>query len=134
MMVANDRRQASRDRRQEPRAPLTAAVAAKRVTGAPPQDRGAGGTVSGAKLAQAANIGERGMTLRYAPDGSQYLPRTQIALAFQIPGDAEVIRVRGEVVFDRQDGCYRTAGVRFGRLLPRDARVIARFVGVELAE
>jgi hypothetical protein len=116
MTEANDRRQASRDRRRAQRAPLTAAVAAKRVRGP-------------ARLAQAANIGELGMTLRYAPDGTQYLPRTPIALAFQIPGEDEVIRVRGEVVFDRADGCYRSAGVRFGHVAARDARAIARFVG-----
>jgi hypothetical protein len=86
MTEANDRRQASRDRRRAQRAPLTAAVAAKRVRGP-------------ARLAQAANIGEL------------------------------VIRVRGEVVFDRADGCYRSAGVRFGHVAARDARAIARFVG-----
>jgi hypothetical protein len=115
MTDSTERRQASRDRRQARRAQLTAAVAAKRVRGP-------------ARLAQAANIGASGMTLRYAADGSVYLPRTTIALAFQIPGQEQVIRVRGEVVFDRADGPYRTAGVRLGRLGARDAAAIARFV------
>ena len=35
---------------------------------------------------------------------------------------------RGEVVFDRSDGVYRVAGVRFAPLPARAAREIARFV------
>ncbi len=109
-----DRRVTPRERRQSSRAPFTAAVA-QRVGGA-------------LHLAQASNIGRLGMTLRYVGDGSAYLPRTPVALTFQVPGDDELIEARAEVVFDRSEGAYRTAGVRFASLPARAERVIARYV------
>lgn len=112
-----ERRMSSRDRRRAARVPLVAAVAQR--------------CASETHLAQAANIGTRGMTLRYAGDNSRCLPRTAVTLAFQLPGGDEVIRVRGEVVFDRPEldgGPYRCLGVRFQSVRASHATEIARFV------
>jgi hypothetical protein len=111
-----ERRTSSRDRRAAARVPLVAAV----------EQRSGGAT----QLAQAANIGRLGMTLRYAPIAGRppCPPRAKVTLAFQLPGGDEVIRVRGEVVFDRPEGSYRCAGVRFAAVRARHACEIARFV------
>jgi c-di-GMP-binding flagellar brake protein YcgR len=110
-----DRRVSSRDRRQAVRAPLTAAVVQR-----------SGDSV---QLAQASNIGELGMTVRYVGDGAPaHLPRTPVALTFQLPGADKVIEARAEVVFDRSDGAYRTAGFRFSRIAPSAIREIARYI------
>ncbi len=113
-----DRRQVARDRRRALRAPLTAAVV-----------RRVGDTVH---LAQSANIGRLGMTLR-APYGTPIAPRTAVTLSFALPGDPEVIHVRGEVVFDRPDGDGRLVGVRFASLDPEEAGRIERFVSTSAA-
>ncbi len=108
-----DRRLAARERRRAARAPLTAAVA-RRIGAA-------------THLAQASNIGTDGMTLRF-PGDSAPVPRAPVALVFELPDGNELIQVRAEVVFDRIEGAYRTAGMRFHGLDPGDARRIERFV------
>jgi hypothetical protein len=107
-----ERRQAARERRKAPRAPLTAAVL----------ERGCGGT----QLAQACNIGTLGMTLRHL--GGPRLPSTPVALVFQLPDGDPLIGVRAEVVSDRADGPCWTTGVRFVSLSTDDANRIERFV------
>ena len=77
-------------------------------------------------LAQAANIGPLGMTLRHVGDAA-WAVRTPVALTFALPG-GPLIQVRAEVVFDRPESGGRTVGVRFAGMAPDHAREIARFV------
>jgi hypothetical protein len=105
-----DRRRGERERRGARRAPLTA------------------GVLDGARLAQTANIGPAGMTLMRRGDDGSYEAAHPLELAFQLPGDEDVIRVAAEVVFDRPAGAYRATGVRFRSLEGSARERIAAFI------
>jgi hypothetical protein len=106
-----ERRRAPRDRRYERRAPLVAAV--KQKLGAAVQ------------LALAQNVGPTGMLLRCAP-GQGFLPSTPMAMAFEIPDGAGLVRVRAQVVWQRANGTLQ--GIQFQDLTPPDHARILRYL------
>src|SRR4051812_1323470 len=97
-MVERRRLPVAGDRRRARRAPFVASVL-KQV-----------GDVTSLALAQ--DLGESGIQLRRVA-GPVYQPTTPISLAFELPDGGELIRVRGEVVFERAEGSWHTVGVRF---------------------
>jgi PilZ domain len=109
-----DRRSSPRDRRRAARAPLVAAVR-QRIG-------------SEVQLALAQDVGPTGMRLRRVR-GRAYLPSTPVSMAFELPDGGGVVRVRGEVVFERADGSYQMTGVRFQDLAPFDYARILRYIG-----
>ena len=113
----SDRRRSQPERRERRRAPFVAAVKA---------------VGDGLQLAQARNLGEEGMELRRAL-GPEFLPRTPLHLAFELPDSGELVEVRGAVVFERAEGRWQATGVRFVSLSPQDRARIARFVAQRLA-
>ena len=78
------------------------------------------------QLCQAEDIGPAGITIR-RPRGVTVQPRTEVALAFALPGSREEIAARGEVVNDAVVGSFRRTGVRFIALRPEDAQLIAGY-------
>jgi hypothetical protein len=106
----HDRRRAPVERRGGQRAPFVAAVRQK--IGADVQ------------LALAQNLGPTGIELK-RPPGRAFLPRTPVTLAFELPDGGELVRVQGDVVFERASGGYQTTGIRFLLLTPLDhARIL----------
>jgi PilZ domain len=110
--MSSDRRRASRDRRQTQRVPAVFAV--KKAMGRHVQ------------LCQAEDINPSGMTIK-RPRGSHALPRTEVELAFALPGSHEEISARGMVVSDCVAGSFRRTGVRFIAVRPEHARLIAGY-------
>jgi hypothetical protein len=110
--MSSDRRRAPQERRQTARVPAVFAV-----------KKAVGGQV---QLCQAEDIAPSGMTIR-RPRGSSALPRTEIALAFALPGRNEEISARGLVVSDGVAGPFRRTGVRFIALRPDHAQLIAGY-------
>jgi hypothetical protein len=106
-----ERRGVSPDRRREARAPLVAAVK---------QDVG-----SEVQLALAQDVATTGMRLKCVPGEA---PRTTVSMSFELPDGGELVRVRGAVVFERADGSYQMAGVRFEDLSPLDHARIVRYI------
>jgi hypothetical protein len=106
-----DRRRPAGERRRHRRAPFVAAVR-ERIG-----DR--------TQLALAQNLGEQGMELRRPAAISDPVP---LELDFELPDGGGLIRVRGTVTFERSDGQYQHAGVRFGALSAGDRARIARFL------
>ena len=108
-----ERRRLREERRQAARAPLVASVAQK-----------VGGEL---QLALAQDVGPTGIKLKRVA-GRTYLPRTPVAMAFELPDGGELVRVRGAVVFERAEGAYQSTGVRFEDLSPLDHARIVRFI------
>ncbi len=108
-----DRRRLPQERRRDRRAPLVAAV--KQRVGAEVQ------------LALAQDVGAHGIRLKRVA-GPEYLPRTTVAMAFELPDGGELVRVRGAVVFERAEGGYQSTGIRFEDLSPLDHARILRFI------
>src|SRR5262249_23598511 len=106
-----ERRRAVRDRRNQSRAPLVAAVKQK-----------LGGQV---QLALAQNLGRAGMLLRCAP-GQSFNPTTPMAMAFELPDGAGLVCARAQVVWQRADGTLR--GIQFQNLSPFDQERIERYL------
>jgi hypothetical protein len=113
--MSTDRRLAPQERRQTSR--VAAVFAVKKALAA------AGSPV---QLCQAEDIAPAGMTIK-RPRGSSVLPRTEIALAFALPGSGEEISARGLVVSDTSAGAFRRTGVRFIALQPEHAQLIAGY-------
>jgi hypothetical protein len=110
--MSSDRRRASKDRRQTQRIPAVFAV--KKAMGRSVQ------------LCQAEDINPSGITIK-RPRGSHALPRTEVELAFALPGSHEEISARGLVVSDCVDGSFRRTGVRFIAVRPEHAQLIAGY-------
>jgi hypothetical protein len=110
--MSSDRRRASRDRRQTQRVPAVFAV--KKAVGRHIQ------------LCQAEDINPSGITIK-RPRGSHALLRTEVELAFSLPGSHEEISARGLVVSDSVAGSFRRTGVRFIAVRPEHARLIAGY-------
>jgi hypothetical protein len=115
---AHDRRRSPSERRRGRRVRFVASVL-KRV-----------GDETALALSQ--DLGESGMQLRRVA-GVTYLPRTPMMLTFELPGERELIRVRGEVVFERSAGSsWQITGVRFEDLSDADRARINRFLDEQL--
>lgn len=110
--MSSDRRRASRDRRQTQRVPAVFAV--RKAVG------------RNIQLCQAEDINPSGMTIK-RPRGSHALPRTEVDLAFALPGSHEEISARGMVVSDCVAGSFRRTGVRFIAVRPEHAQLIAGY-------
>jgi hypothetical protein len=78
------------------------------------------------QLCQAEDIAPAGMTIK-RPRGSAVLARTEVALAFALPGSHDEISARGVVVSDASVGAFRRTGVRFIALAPAHAQLIAGY-------
>ena len=113
-----ERRRSPSDRRQDRRAPFVASV------------RHENGIETQLSLAQ--DLGLAGMQLKRVA-GRAYLPRTPIVLTFELPDGGELVRVRGNVTFERAEGRYHTTGVRFAGLSAHDRARIARFLDGKLS-
>jgi PilZ domain len=111
-MVVSERRRMKRDRRRSRRVAATFAV--KNSTGGQVQ------------LCQAEDICPGGMTIKRPKDPS-YQPRMTVALAFALPGVAELIAAQGLITSDAASGSFRRTGVSFIALRPEDQRLIAGF-------
>ena len=110
--MSSDRRRASRDRRKAQRVPAVFAV--KNAMGRSIQ------------LCQAEDIAPSGITIK-RPRGSLMAPRTEVELAFSLPGSQDEIATRGLVVNDVVAGSFRRTGVRFIALRPEHAQAIAGY-------
>jgi hypothetical protein len=113
-----ERRQSPTERRLGRRAPFVAAVH-QRVG-------------ARSELALAQNLGETGIQLKRVA-GRAYLPRTRVALAFELPDGGGLVTVRGQVVFERAEGAYQATGVQFEALSAHDRARIARFLDERLS-
>jgi hypothetical protein len=78
------------------------------------------------QLCQAEDIAPAGITIK-RPRGSAVLARTEVALAFALPGSRDEISARGMVVSDASAGAFRRTGVRFIALAPAHAQLIAGY-------
>ena len=114
-----DRRRAPRERRQTDRVPAVFAV--KKAIAGPD-----GQPSRQIQLCQAEDIAASGMTIK-RPRGSAVLARTEVALAFALPGSPDQIAARGVVVSDTSAGPFRRTGVRFIALAPEHAQLIAGY-------
>src|SRR5436189_6356150 len=101
--MSADRRRVPEDRRQAERVPAVFAV--KKSTG------------RNIQLCQAEDITPSGMTMK-RPRGTFIIPRTEVDLAFSLPGTTEEISARGVVVHDVVVGTFRRTGVRFIAVRP----------------
>ena len=110
-MVA-ERRRSERERRRARR--IVATFAVKNSTGGRLQ------------LCQAEDISPGGITIKRPKDAS-YTPRTTVALAFSLPGTAELIDAEGRITSDCVAGSFRRTGVSFIALRPEHKRLIAGF-------
>ena len=110
--MSSDRRRASRDRRQTQRVPAVFAV--KKAMG------------RNIQLCQAEDINPSGITIK-RPRGSHVSLRTEVELAFALPGSHEEISARGMVVSDCVAGSFRRTGVRFIAVRPEHAQLIAGY-------
>ncbi len=104
-----ERRRSRTERRSSQRQPLRVAVR-QLVMGMAAQPSIA--------LAQSSDLGLGGMRVwRRCSAGDPVLPaHTPLELAFELPGTRELVELRGEVVFDEEQGEgseYRATGVRF---------------------
>jgi hypothetical protein len=107
-----DRRRNTRERRQSARVPAVFAV--KKALGRQVQ------------LCQAEDIAPSGITIK-RPRGSLMAPRTEVELAFALPGSQDEIATRGLVVNDVLAGSFRRTGVRFIALRPEHAQLISGY-------
>ena len=78
------------------------------------------------QLCQAEDITPSGMTMK-RPRGTFIIPRTEVDLAFALPGSQEEISARGVVVNDVVVGSFRRTGVRFIAVRPEHAQLIAGY-------
>jgi len=78
------------------------------------------------QLCQAEDICPGGMTIKRPKDLS-YTPRTTVALAFALPGMAELIAAEGLITSDAASGSFRRTGISFIALRPEHQRLIAGF-------
>jgi hypothetical protein len=106
-----DRRRLTVERRRSVRAPFIASV----------RERAGERT----RLALAQNLSKHGMELRRPDAVTEPVP---LELDFELPDGGGMIRVRGTITFERSDGKYHHAGVRFASLSPADRARIARFL------
>jgi hypothetical protein len=89
------------------------------------------------QLALAQDLGPDGLKLKL-PAGRAYLPRTPVTLTFELPDGGELVRARGDIVFERGEspagtrrsaaGGYQISGVRFTELSPLDHARILRIL------
>jgi PilZ domain len=107
-----ERRRTERERRRARR--IAATFAVKNSTGGRVQ------------LCQAEDICPGGITIKRPKDAS-YTPRTTVALAFALPGTAELIAAEGMITSDAAAGSFRRTGVSFVALRPEHKRLIAGF-------
>ncbi len=107
-----ERRRINRDRRRVRR--IAATFAVKNSTGGRVQ------------LCQAEDICPGGMTIKRPKDAS-YTPRTTVALAFALPGTAELIAAEGMITSDAAAGSFRRTGVSFIAIRPEHKKLIAGF-------
>ena len=117
--MSTERRKTARERRQGLRIAATFAV-----------KQSAGGSV---QLCQAEDISPGGMAIKRPQDTSQ-LPRTAVALKFELPGTREEIVTEAVVTHDATAGSFRRTGVGFIALRPEHQQAIAAFcrrVGAE---
>ncbi len=113
MSSANsDRRRAPNERRRTERVPAVFAV--KKAIG------------RNVQLCQAEDITPSGITMK-RPRGTFIVPRTEVDLAFSLPGSQEEISARGVVVHDVVAGSFRRTGVRFIAVRPEHAQLIAGY-------
>ena len=110
--MSTDRRRAQKERREDERVPAVFAV--KKAIG------------KNVQLCQAEDITPSGMTMK-RPRGTFIIPRTEIDLAFALPGSNEEISARGVVVHDVVAGSFRRTGVRFIAVRPDHAQLIAGY-------
>jgi hypothetical protein len=109
----HERRRAPSDRRRRRRAPFVASVREQ-----------VGPKVM---LGLAQNLGEDGIGVR-RPLGRTFSPDTRITLAFELPDGGKMLRLRGELVWERAEGGYNVDGLRFADLSPVDRERIVRFL------
>jgi c-di-GMP-binding flagellar brake protein YcgR len=107
-----DRRKTARERRQALRIAATFAV-----------KQSSGGTV---ELCQAEDISPGGMAIKRLRDLSQ-VPRTEVALKFELPGTREEIVTEAVITHDSSAGSFRRTGVGFIALRPEHQQAIAAF-------
>ena len=96
------------------------------------------------QLALAQDLGPDGLKLKL-PAGRAYHPRTPVTLTFELPDGGELVRARGDIVFERGEqstattrrsgadprpanGGYQITGVRFTELSPLDHARILRIL------
>ena len=114
-----ERRKVDRDRRQGLRIAATFAV-----------KQSAGGNV---ELCQAEDISPGGMAIKRRRDLRQ-LPRTEVALKFELPGTREEIVTEAVITHDATAGSFRRTGVGFIALRPEHQQAIAAFCRRAAAE
>ena len=110
--MRSERRRAAIERRETERVPAVFAV--KKAIGRKIQ------------LCQAEDVTPSGMTMK-RPRGTFIVPRTEVDLAFSLPGSQEEISARGVVVHDVVAGSFRRTGVRFIAVRPEHAQLIAGY-------
>jgi c-di-GMP-binding flagellar brake protein YcgR len=110
--MSTERRKTARDRRKGLRIAATFAV-----------KQSADGHV---QLCQAEDISPGGMAIKRPQDQSQ-LPRTAVALKFELPGTREEIVTEAVVTHDATAGSFRRTGVGFIALRPEHQQAIAAF-------
>lgn len=110
-----ERRQTTRERRSDCRAPFVAAVRTAPL-------------VSGVdELALAIDLSSSGMRLRRVATPPRYdAPR--VRLEFELPDGQGPLVVQGELLFERSDGSFVASGVRFIELGTEEALRIATYV------
>ena len=115
-----ERRQIQRERRTSYCAPFVAAVRSA--------------TDEVVELALAVDLSRSGMRLRRAPDMKPLLDDTVqiqgpvVHLEFELPDGGEPLQIAGRLLFERNDGGFRAAGVRFLELGIDDELRIASYV------
>ncbi len=115
-----ERRQIQRERRTSYRAPFVAAVRSA--------------TDEAVELALAVDLSRSGMRLRRAPDtkplceDSAQIEGPVVHLEFELPDGGEALQVAGRLLFERSEGSFRAAGVRFLELGIDDELRIASYV------
>lgn len=130
-----ERRRSRAERRNDQRLPLVVAVR-QQVVPSPTSDAPALPRQSLLMLAQSSDLGLGGMRLwrRCSQDDPVLPTHTPLQLAFELPGEDDIVELRGEVVFDetpaqRQD--FRATGVRFFDLSDADRARLERFLAAQ---
>lgn len=134
-----ERRRSRAERRHDQRLPLVVAVRQQVVPSAAPVPAAGAPALprqSLLMLAQSSDLGLGGMRLwRRCSQDDPVLPiHTPLQLAFELPGEDDIVELRGEVVFDetpaqRQD--FRATGVRFFELSDADRARLERFLAAQ---
>lgn len=111
-MISTSRHQPVSERRRRPRARI--AIAVRQVVG------------DEEFLCQAANINTQGMFLAKVHE-ALHPTESKCWLEFSLPGSDQLIRIKGELVWQEQHAHYHLMAVRFALIAPSHQRLIERY-------